>query len=148
MSSTNTKWRKNNPAKVHAHSVIWEHIRTGRLTPKVCEVCGNSKTHAHHDDYSKLLEVRWLSSRCHRKYHATEKGQAVTPEHQREKERLRGIRKQNHARLHPAKRSPNNPLREQAEQLRKNRLSYQQIATLLGVTKGSVYKWLNPVAYR
>jgi hypothetical protein len=34
-----------------------------------CEVCGNQKAEAHHDDYSKLLEVRWLCDEHHKQHH-------------------------------------------------------------------------------
>ncbi|MFC3331681.1 hypothetical protein ACFOEM_04310 [Paenalcaligenes hominis] len=35
-----------------------------------CEVCGKSKVDAHHDDYSKPLEVRWLCREHHMQHHA------------------------------------------------------------------------------
>ena len=48
-------------------------VRTGRLNkPTVCscggtvEGCNGGPLQAHHDDYSKPLDVRWLSSFCHR----------------------------------------------------------------------------------
>jgi ribosomal protein S27AE len=40
------------------------------LHEKPCEVCGATENvHAHHDDYSKPLEVRWLCSRHHAEHH-------------------------------------------------------------------------------
>jgi hypothetical protein len=30
------------------------------MTRPPCRVCGNPKTDAHHDDYTKPLEVDWL----------------------------------------------------------------------------------------
>jgi hypothetical protein len=41
-------------------------IRSGKLVPQPCEICGNQKTDGHHTDYSKPLDVQWL---C-RKHHA------------------------------------------------------------------------------
>jgi ribosomal protein S27AE len=44
--------------------------KAGRLTPLPCEKCGAVKVDAHHDDYSKPLQVRWLCRACHRAHHA------------------------------------------------------------------------------
>ena len=79
-------WRKNNPARVYAKTVKMRkkypekdrarHLvdyakHTGKLKPSaVCEQCGNQTIlEAHHLDYSKPLQVRWLCQRCHRKLH-------------------------------------------------------------------------------
>ena len=35
-------------------------LRKGTLVRKPCEVCGNPRSQAHHDDYKKPLEVKWL----------------------------------------------------------------------------------------
>ena len=42
-----------------ARAVVGNAIREGRLTRQPCEVCG-SKAEAHHSDYSRPLDVRWL----------------------------------------------------------------------------------------
>jgi ribosomal protein S27AE len=44
-------------------------VRTGKLVPQPCEVCGAINVHAHHDDYSKPLEVRWLCPEDHSHVH-------------------------------------------------------------------------------
>lgn len=44
-------------------------IRSGKLERAACESCGKAKAQAHHDDYNKSLEVRWLCAECHRKWH-------------------------------------------------------------------------------
>lgn len=40
---------------------------------ELCSSCGNPPgngyTRAHHDDYAKPLEVRWLCGSCHKKQH-------------------------------------------------------------------------------
>jgi len=41
-------------------------IRDGRLSRQPCEVCQAPEAQAHHADYSKPLEVRWLCFRHHR----------------------------------------------------------------------------------
>lgn len=39
------------------------------LERQPCEVCGNPDVVAHHDDYTKPLEVRWLCRSHHAKFH-------------------------------------------------------------------------------
>ena len=51
-------------------------LRRGDITPQPCEKCGVAKAEAHHDDYTKPLDVRWLCRRHHREHHAAAK---VTP---------------------------------------------------------------------
>jgi hypothetical protein len=44
-----------------------------------CEVCRTTeKIHAHHDDYAKPLNVRWLCSAHHSQWHA-KNGEALNP---------------------------------------------------------------------
>ncbi len=47
-------------------------LRTGRLKRMPCEVCGETKAQAHHDDYSKPLDVRWLCQKHHLQHHKAE----------------------------------------------------------------------------
>ena len=61
--------RKKYPEKDRARRLINYQIRKGVLKPKVCEICGSKKTEAHHEDYYKPLEIRWLCFKCHRKIH-------------------------------------------------------------------------------
>ncbi len=44
--------------------------RAGDLVAKPCEVCGSRPSVAHHDDYAKPLDVRWLCRSCHGRWHA------------------------------------------------------------------------------
>jgi hypothetical protein len=70
------KWRKTNPKKWACHVKLNNEIRKGNITRKPCEECGASGlTHAHHDDYSIPLDVRWLCPACHKQWH-TENGEA------------------------------------------------------------------------
>ena len=51
-----------------------EQLKKNRILVKQpCEVCGSSRVHAHHDDYSKPLIVRWLCPSHHRKHHEDRK---------------------------------------------------------------------------
>jgi hypothetical protein len=59
------------PARKRASSLVFEAVQRRKLVPQPCEVCGDTiETHAHHDDYAKPLEVRWLCRRCHKRHHA------------------------------------------------------------------------------
>jgi hypothetical protein len=60
-----TEWGK---IKNRAYAVYGHHKRLGLIDVKPCEVCG-AKAEAHHDDYSKPLEVKWLCSKHHRRVH-------------------------------------------------------------------------------
>jgi ribosome-binding protein aMBF1 (putative translation factor) len=67
------QWRARYPEKYRAHNAVNNAIRDGRLKRGVrCEECGKKEhLHAHHDDYSKPLDVRWLCARCHHQGHQT-----------------------------------------------------------------------------
>ena len=62
-------WNKRNPEKRTAYITTGNAIRDGKLIRQSCETCGGTKVHAHHDDYSKPLEVRWLCPRHHNAHH-------------------------------------------------------------------------------
>jgi hypothetical protein len=44
-------------------------LKKGILKRQPCVICGNEKTHGHHEDYNKPLDVVWLCSLHHRKRH-------------------------------------------------------------------------------
>jgi ribosomal protein S27AE len=54
-----------------ANQRIKRAIKVGKLNrASVCEICGSSRfLLAHHNDYNKPLEVRWLCHRCHAQLH-------------------------------------------------------------------------------
>lgn len=64
------KYITNNLEKYKAHQMVRCAVLDGRLCPQKCEVCGNEKTSAHHEDYNKPLEVKWLCHKCHMALHA------------------------------------------------------------------------------
>jgi predicted alpha/beta-hydrolase family hydrolase len=66
-----TEWRSNNPEKYKAHSAVSYALRSGRLIkPGKCERCSRTYgLHAHHDDYSRQLDVMWLCVPCHHQRH-------------------------------------------------------------------------------
>lgn len=56
-----------------ARDAVSHAIRDGRLERGACEVGDDCSgpIHAHHDDYSKPLDVRWLCKRHHDAFHAS-----------------------------------------------------------------------------
>ena len=73
------EYREQYPNKYKAHTAVNNAIQHGKLFSEGCECCGaDDNTHAHHDDYLKPLDVRWLCSSCHRKWHI-ENGEALNP---------------------------------------------------------------------
>jgi hypothetical protein len=67
---------ERHPERRSAHIKTGNAIRDGRLARQPCEVCGNPKTQAHHDDYSKPLDVRWLCVVHHALHHKKEREKA------------------------------------------------------------------------
>ena len=57
------------PERVIARQKVQIAKKSGKLIQRACAVCGEAKTEAHHEDYSKPLEVVWLCSKCHREVH-------------------------------------------------------------------------------
>jgi hypothetical protein len=65
------KWRANHPDRRRAHQAVQTGKRNGTIIPKPCETCGSThRVHAHHDDYSKPLEIAWLCHIHHMERHA------------------------------------------------------------------------------
>lgn len=66
------EWKRQNPEKVAAHKIVAAALKGGRIqTPGKCSECGKISNYldAHHDDYKKPLNIRWLCVSCHRKEH-------------------------------------------------------------------------------
>lgn len=59
-------YRKRYPEKRIAHALVNRAVLCGRLHKQPCEMCGSAvSVEAHHPDYSKPLDVRWLCRPCH-----------------------------------------------------------------------------------
>lgn len=58
-------WAERNPEKRAAHVAVGNALRSRQLVRQPCEVCGATRVHAHHDDYSRPLDVRWLCPSHH-----------------------------------------------------------------------------------
>lgn len=64
------RWMKRHPEKPRAHNTLCRAVKHGLIIPQPCEMCGHSPVEAHHDDYSKPLQVRWLCNAHHRAIHS------------------------------------------------------------------------------
>lgn len=65
------RWAKRNPEKRRAQVLLNNAVRDGRMLRKSCGKCDCQSAQAHHDDYSKPLDVRWLCTVCHAQEHKT-----------------------------------------------------------------------------
>lgn len=72
-SRATQKYIERNPLKRAAHIIVGNAVRDGKIVnPGVYETCGSVvKIEAHHDDYTKPLEVRWMCQMCHKQWHRT-----------------------------------------------------------------------------
>lgn len=55
--------------KVNTRTLLHQAVKDGRVKKLPCEVCGDVKSEAHHNDYSKPFEVKWFCKKHHLKYH-------------------------------------------------------------------------------
>jgi hypothetical protein len=51
--------------RINARQKLHYWLRKGHIARAPCQVCGDPETEAHHDDYSKPLEVIWLCKTHH-----------------------------------------------------------------------------------
>lgn len=57
---------ERHPERKRARAAVARALRSGRLHRRPCEVCGDTKSEAHHPDYALPLKVRWLCLPHHR----------------------------------------------------------------------------------
>ena len=74
--------KKENQLKDIARSAVIKAVNRGKLfRPEECSECKNKCVpQAHHDDYSKPLQVRWLCRGCHMNFHSQKKQNAYREE--------------------------------------------------------------------
>lgn len=70
MHKKGRKWYHDNKERMHVYWKVRKALMHGTLKKGACEVCGEEKVQAHHDDYSKPLDVRWLCVHHHQQHHA------------------------------------------------------------------------------
>jgi len=64
------RYRARHPERCRAHSIVARAIAKGTLVKSRCAVCGmKDDIEAHHTDYSRPLDVRWLCWYHHKREH-------------------------------------------------------------------------------
>lgn len=63
------KWGKANPQARWAHMALRSALRRGLVVKQPCERCGCENSEAHHDDYERPMDVRWLCRPHHKEEH-------------------------------------------------------------------------------
>ena len=73
----NQRWRKENgyhneynskkryPKKERARRILQRHVKQGKVQKQPCIVCKKKNSQAHHEDYSKPLDVIWFCALHH-----------------------------------------------------------------------------------
>lgn len=61
--------RERHPDRTRARAETREALRIGIITRQPCEVCGDPKSEAHHPDYAKPMEIKWLCRTHHHQEH-------------------------------------------------------------------------------
>jgi hypothetical protein len=62
--------KPDNRLKLRAHWRVRYALRNGTLVRQPCEKCGALPSDAHHDNYLKPLDVRWLCKKHHAEQHS------------------------------------------------------------------------------
>ena len=72
--SYSLEWKRKNKDKVLAHKAVHRAIKLGRLKKRPCQVCRETDAQAHHEDYSRQLDVIWLCCLHHAELHKNHRG--------------------------------------------------------------------------
>jgi hypothetical protein len=71
------KWQTLNPLKKKAHSIVKRALKAKRLEREPCKICGSELSEAHHEDYSKPLDVTWFCHKHHAERHVAIREQSL-----------------------------------------------------------------------
>lgn len=134
-------YRTRNREKTKAQNQLNYAIRKGEIVRQPCEGCGTSeKVHAHHHDYSKPFEVKWLCYLCHKKSHPVDD--------EDKKIKFKGAK---YARL-PGELNPNSSLtNKEVEQIRKMLelgLSQESIGRAMNVSQVTISRIKRNLCYK
>lgn len=68
ITASSRNWQKRNPEKRYAHNQVAIALKSGKLKRQDCVICG-AKADAHHEDYTKPLDVIWFCKLHHARHH-------------------------------------------------------------------------------
>lgn len=63
------RYKDKYPERIKANNTVKAALSSGKLIKQPCEVCKDVRAVAHHDDWSKPLEVNWLCEVHHKARH-------------------------------------------------------------------------------
>ena len=63
------KFRKEDSRRQQCHNAVMRALRSGKIEPAACFVCGSEDTVAHHPSYDLPLDVVWLCQAHHVQLH-------------------------------------------------------------------------------
>lgn len=61
--------KARDPLKTRARRLVRNRVFRGTLTKLPCEICGDPKSQAHHENYSQPLDIKWLCAKHHKEAH-------------------------------------------------------------------------------
>lgn len=67
--ATIANWKIRDAQKRAARFAVRDALASGALKRRPCEQCGAPNAQAHHEDYAKRLDVRWLCALHHAQRH-------------------------------------------------------------------------------
>lgn len=59
--------------KANARSYSKVLVKRGIIKRESCDVCGDTNSEMHHDDYNDKINVRWMCRKHHEEWHALHK---------------------------------------------------------------------------
>ncbi len=77
-NKTHKEAQKRNYSKYVSRWKVYGAIKSGKVKKGKCVGCKSVETQAHHEDYSKPLEVIWMCAKCHARHHKLERLTKIT----------------------------------------------------------------------
>ena len=77
------RYFKNHPLAYKAQRTVTRYVNSGKLIQRPCQKCGTKiNVQAHHDDYSRPLNVVWLCVKHHNEVHVNKRKEELLNKYQ------------------------------------------------------------------